>query len=161
MADAGDPFAYQKVLVVPEGPHWKAEWDPENFDWRDDSLDEQLAKDWLANERLWWGQDPKVMPDGYDLNVAGWAQELVQTDLAPERGWRLILRALNLALDDGERSHTAITLLETFLREHAEAFLPQIESAAKADPRFVTALRCVYLPPGRTGEVIRRLAESA
>ena len=118
------------------------DWSSEGFDWRDASLDEALAADWLRNERLWRrgrGRGRQV-PEGYNLDLDAWANQLVETDLDPERGWQLVLTMVGMAEDDEDLRAIGDGPLWLLRRNHA-GFLPRITDRATQDPKLHRALQ--------------------
>jgi hypothetical protein len=129
-----------------------------NFDFSDDRMDRALAAAWLANERLYLRPDPddRSVPDGYDLDVKRQVLELVQTDLDPLRGARLVLKLLELAEDEWDLGSVGRDPLETLLRNHGDRFAAWADQLADASPRFRAALGHSY-PHGAVAETVERL----
>lgn len=120
------------------------DWGAEGFDWRDTSLDEALAAEWLQNERLWrrgHGRGRRV-PEGYNLDVDGWARQLVETDLDPERGWQLVFAMVRKAEDDEDLRVIGDGPLYLLIRNHT-SFVPMVTQRAAEDPRLQKALQVV------------------
>ncbi len=112
------------------------------FDARDNELDQVLAAAWLANERLYLRPDPDdhSVPDGYDIDIQGQVLELVQTDLDPLRGARLVLKLLELAEDEWDLVSIGCGPLEILLRNHGDRYAAWADQLADANPRFRAAL---------------------
>jgi hypothetical protein len=117
-------------------------WSSGGEDWRDAGLDARLATEWLRNERLWGDGRPHCegIPAGYDLDLDARVSELVQTDLDPERGWRLLLTLLRLAEDERDIAAVALGPLETFVRNHGDTMYQHIDRLAKPHTRLLAAL---------------------
>ena len=117
------------------------DWGAEGFDWGDTSLDESLAVEWLQNERLWrrGNTGRGRVPEGYNLDIDGWARELVETDLDPERGWQLVLNMVRKAEDNEDLRQIGDGPLYLLVRNHPE-FLQRVQEAAGGDPRLQKAL---------------------
>ena len=120
-------------------PKWSEDWSFEGVDWRDATKDAIMARDWLANERLYRGRGPGV-PAGYNLDLDARVLELVLTDLDPERGWHLVLTLLGMAEDKEDFTKVAIGPLETFVREHGHAFYDRIDERVQSDEAFRRAV---------------------
>ncbi len=115
----------------------KVDWGADDFEWRDTSLDERLAIEWLENERLWRNRPTcsKGVPAGYDLDLEGWALQLVMGDLDPERAWRLVMTLVQHASDEQDLSNIGIGPPESLLRNHAE-ITSRVRAAAETDLRL-------------------------
>src|SRR5260370_17360902 len=86
-------------------------------DLKGDGTDKALAAAWLANERLYLRPDPddRSIPDGYDIDVKGNVLELVQTDVDPLLGARLVLTLLEPAPAPSDLRPTRLHPLEPLL----------------------------------------------
>jgi hypothetical protein len=131
------------------------DWSSEGIDWRDAAYDPAMASDWLLNQRLgldhvrlyprpegWYSLDFEEkmrqgagLPDGYDLDLDDRVLELLQTDLDPERGWRLVLTLLEIAQDSEDRDSVLDAVL-TFVRNHHDAFYNRIVERLGVDPFY-------------------------
>ncbi|MBV8528973.1 MAG: hypothetical protein JOZ75_11710 [Candidatus Dormibacteraeota bacterium] len=120
-------------------PKWSEDWSDEGVDWRDATKDASMARDWIANERLYRGHGPAV-PAGYNMDLDARVLELVLTDLDPERGWSLVLMFLGMTEDEEDFKTVAIGPLETFVREHGDAFYDRIDERVQADEAFRRAV---------------------
>lgn len=119
---------------------------PEGIDGIDEGLDQALAEAWLANERLYLRPDPDdhSVPEDYDIEIQGELLELVQTDLDPLRGARLVLKLLELAQDEWDLTAVGGGPLETLLRCHGDRFARWADQLADMNPRFRAALEHSY-----------------
>jgi hypothetical protein len=127
-------------------------------DFKGDGTDRALAAAWLANERLYLRPDPddRSIPDGYDIDVKGNVLELVQTDVDPLRGARLVLTLLELAQDESDLASIGLDPLETLLRNHGDRFAAWADQIADTNPRFRAALGHVYAH-GAVVQTVERL----
>jgi hypothetical protein len=130
----------------------------EGFDGSDEGLDQALAAAWLENERLYVRPNPDdhSLPDGYDVNIQGQVLELMQTDLDPLRGARLVLKLLALAEDEGDLGSIGRGPLETLVRNHSDYFAAWADQLAETNPRFRAALGHAY-PHGAVAQTVERL----
>jgi hypothetical protein len=130
------------------------DWSDRGVGWRDATHDEEMASDWLRNRRLamdhvrlhprpagWHDLDFEEKlrlaeaPAGYDDDLDARVLELLQEDLDPERGWRLVLTLLRLA-DDGLDQGIVFDAVRTFVRNHRDAFYDRIVERLGSEPFY-------------------------
>jgi hypothetical protein len=118
------------------------DWSADGVGWQDSSTDIAMAADWLENERLYPSRESSnnEIPHGYDMNLEARVDELVQTDLDPERGWRLVNTLIRMAANEDDRWNVAAGPLAEFVRLHGDAFYEEIDEAAKTNTDFRWAL---------------------
>ena len=75
------------------------------------------------------------LPDGYDLDLEARVLELLQEDLDPERGWRLVLTLLQLPQDSEDRVSVMDAVL-TFVRNHRVDFYDRILERLRPEPFY-------------------------
>ncbi len=104
--------------------------------------DKDLAKAWLANERLYRGlmPDDNSVPAGYDFAIEEQVSELLLEDADPHRGAMLIDQMLEAARDEYDLNQIGVVPLENLLRYHAAVLNPWIEKRAETSRRFRFAL---------------------
>jgi hypothetical protein len=108
--------------------------------------DADLAKAWLANERLYSGRlpDDNSVPPDYDFAIEGQVSELIREDADPDRGAKLIDQMLEAARDEDDLSQIGVDPLENLLRYHGAVLNSWVESQAEASGRFRFALRSCW-----------------
>ena len=131
------------------------DWSGDGIDWRDATHAAAMASDWLRNQRLgrehvrlhprprgWYDLDLEEkmrlssgLPDEYDLDLDARVLELLQEDLDPERGWRLLLTLLQLPQDSEDRVSVMDAVL-TFVRNHRDAFYDRILDRLGPEPFY-------------------------
>lgn len=112
-------------------PRVQHDWGSHGIDWRDESMDDEMAQDWLRAIH-----DP-LSDDSSD--VMGRVMELVQTGLDPPRGWRLTKRLIELADDDNELRAIGRTILTQLLFWHADLVGAELAELVKTDGRYKEA----------------------
>jgi hypothetical protein len=122
--------------------------------------DEQLANQWLANERLM--PDLSAMkpyefevPDSYDWNVRNSATDLLLDNNQRQRAWRFVQSLLRLSADEGDLTIVAVGALEPMLRVSGDHLLAEIRKAILEDRKLRAALKKVYLH-GKVRELAER-----
>jgi hypothetical protein len=94
-------------------------------------MDDRMVLDWLdASHR-----------DLYGTDVFDRVLELTQTDLDPERGWRLVKRLVESARNDQELWQIGAGPLSTIVREHGALVAAELEALVRADPKYRQAFR--------------------
>src|SRR5437773_2816064 len=106
-------------------------WGSDGIDWRDESMDDEMARDWLRAVH-----DPLKENSG---EVIARVLELVQTDLDPSRGWRLTKRIVELAEDDGELDSVGRRILGPLLKWHEALVGSELAELIRSDRRFKRA----------------------
>lgn len=89
-------------------------------------MDELMALDWLQACR-----------DGhlFETDVFYRVLELTQTDLDPDRGWRLVKRLIELARDERELWQIGADPLSTIVRNHEDVVGAELESMFRSNPK--------------------------
>lgn len=95
-------------------------------------MDEVMAGDWLQACR----DGDLVATDVFDRLL-----ELTQTDLDPQRGWRLVKRLIELAHDDQELWQIGAGPLSTIVREHEDIVGDELEAVFRNSWRCRRAFR--------------------
>jgi hypothetical protein len=75
-----------------------------------------------------------------------WAVEAL-TDLLdddPDEAWRVVIELVVAADTEELLCRIGAGPLETLVTNHGERFISRIESAARSDAKFLTALSCVW-----------------
>ena len=103
------------------------DWSSEGVDWRDESLDDAMARDWLEATH-----GPSRVP----MDVWDRVLELTQTDLDPPRGWRLAKRLVELATTDRELWLVGRDVLATIAREHWGLIAAELEELYRTDQKW-------------------------
>lgn len=104
------------------------DWGREGIDWRDASMDNEMAQDWL---RATHSQENEKSQD-----VFARVRELVQTDLDPARGWRLTKRIVQLAEDEPELRTVGRQILSPLLKWHEDLVGAELAELVRTDSRF-------------------------
>jgi hypothetical protein len=109
--------------------------------------DADLAKAWLANERLYSGRlpDDNSVPPDYDFAIEGQVSELIREDADPDRAAKLIDQMLEAARDEDDLSQIGVDPLENLLRYHGA-----VEGRQKSI-RVVHTVACAVLICSRAG----------
>jgi hypothetical protein len=115
------------------------DWSSDGVDWRDESLDDAMARDWL---RATHGPN-LVATDVWDRVL-----ELTQTDLDPPRGWRLTKRLVELADGDEELWNVGAEALANIVRNHEKLVAVELEHLYQTDPKWRQAfVGQMFMPP--------------
>jgi hypothetical protein len=102
------------------------DWSNHGVPWWDASKDEFLARDWLATP----GRElPSA--DIYDRVL-----ELTQTDLDPQRGWRLVKKMVEFASTDDQVWRIGADPLSTIAREHPDLIHDELTRFYRSDPKW-------------------------
>lgn len=123
------------------------DWSSEGVDWRDESLDDAMARDWLraTQVRDLPADDPKL--EEID-DVWSRVLELTQSDLDPPRGWRLLKRLVELAKNDRELWHIGRNPLSAMVVNHESLVASELEQLYRTDPKWRQAFEGqLYVPP--------------
>lgn len=108
------------------------DWSAQGVDWRDESLDEAMARDWL---------EATHGPNHIASDVWDRVLELTQTDLDPPRGWRLAKSLVELAKTDRELWLIGADVLATIAREHESLVLAELEELYRTDSKWRQAFK--------------------
>jgi hypothetical protein len=115
------------------------DWSSGGVDWRDESLDDAMARDWL---RATHGTN-FVATDVWDRVL-----ELTQSDLDPPRGWRLTKRLVQLAESDKELWNVGADALANMVRNHEKLVAVELEQLYRTDPKWRRAfVGQMFVPP--------------
>jgi hypothetical protein len=118
------------------------DWSGEGVDWRDESLDDAMAHDWLR------ATQHRHNDESYDDEVWERVRELTQSDLDPSRGWRLVKRLVELADDDKELWQIGRDPLGAMLRNHESLIAAELERLYRTDPKWRQVFEGQqYVPP--------------
>jgi hypothetical protein len=123
------------------------DWSSDGVDWRDESLDDAMARDWLSATHL---RDLPANNPRHDEIDDVWerVRELTQSDLDPPRGWRLVKRLVELAQNDRELWHIGRVPLAAMVRNHGSLVAGELERLYRADPKWRQAFEGqLYVPP--------------
>jgi len=104
--------------------------------------DDRTARAWNQVQLNWWA---------YDEVYAACSRQ-------PRKAWRLLCRIADLAATEELTGDLGAGPLETFIRDHAPAFIGQIERRAAQQERFRRALRSVRLPRATDAVSLRLFA---
>lgn len=108
------------------------DWSSEGVDWRDESMDEEMARDWLRGTHD---------PDSGDRDrVFSRVFELVESNLDPPRGWRLTKKLVELAHDDNELFEIGSRVLAMLVTWHEDLVGVELADLARSDPKYRQAL---------------------
>jgi len=107
------------------------DWGPDGVGWQDESLDRDMARDWLRASHE---------PDFADSEVHYRVLELTQSDLDPPRAWRLVKELFRQAKDDKELWHIGRLPLSNVVQYHPGAIGDELEQLIRADPKYRRAL---------------------
>lgn len=106
-------------------------WRSEGVDWRDESLDGAMARDWLRASHE---------PDFESSDVCYRVLELTQSDLDPPRAWRLVKELFRQAKDARELWQIGSDPLSTIVKYHPEVVGDELVHLIRTDPKYRRAL---------------------
>ena len=106
-------------------------WSSDGVDWRDESLDPAMARDWLRASHE---------PDFADSDICYRVLELTQSDLDPPRAWRLVKELVVQANDDKELWHIGRQPLSYMVQYHPDVVGDELERLVRCDPKYRRAL---------------------
>lgn len=107
------------------------DWSSEGVDWRDESLDGAMARDWLRASHD---------PDFSSSDVCYRVLELTQSDLDPPRAWRLVKELIRQAQDDRELWRIGRGPLSNVAQYHPEVVGGELVQLVRTDPKYCRAL---------------------
>jgi hypothetical protein len=107
------------------------DWSPQGVPWEDESMDGRLADDWLRQASE---------PDFPETDTFARVLELSQSDLDPERGWRLAKMLVEKAPDDDRLWSIGARVLATMLTNHPDVVADELAVLAGVDGPFRRAL---------------------
>lgn len=102
-------------------------WGSGGVDWRDESLDGSMARDWLRASHE---------PDFEDSDVCYRILELTQSDLDPPRAWRLVKELFRQAKDDEELWQIGSEALSTIVKYHPDIVVAELSDLIRTDPKY-------------------------
>jgi hypothetical protein len=123
------------------------DWSSEGVDWRDESLYDEMAHDWL---RATHG------PNLFATDVWDRVLELTQSDLDPPRAWRLTKRLVELAEGDTELWYVGREALAEMVRNHEKLVAGELEYLYRTDPKWRQAfVGQLFLPPANVKQLMQ------
>ena len=109
------------------------DWSGNGIDWRDESKDAAMAKDWLrAVHRL----DSAAGDD-----VLARVFELMESNLDPPRGWRLAKQLVEYASDDTEFFQIGNRVLPMLLKWHEDLVGDELAELVRTNPKYRRAMK--------------------
>jgi hypothetical protein len=120
-------------LVGEDEKHVNHDWSSSGIDWRNESMDDEMAEDWLRASH-----HPE---DASSIEVSDRVLELVESDLDPPRGWRITKRLIESARTDDEFYRIGSDVLSQVVENHEGLVGEELAELLRSDARYQRAVK--------------------
>lgn len=103
------------------------DWSSKGVDWRDESHDSDMARDWLREA---------VTPNHLGSDLWQRVYELTHEDLDPPRGWRFIKLLVEQAKNDHQLLQIGCEPLAWMIDNHTDLVSGELAVLYRSDPKW-------------------------